>query len=161
MIRCGLRQRETFCALDPRFSPPRLHRSFMMCSNHQPAIFNSNLNIIPITDIAIEQSTCNTILHFVLDHAFERTSTELWIIALVSQQILGGICETQRNVTLSQTWSQTIKLDLHNSLDLLLANLVEDDHFVDTVDKLRSETFFAQPLTNCALYTFLIHVLEL
>src|SRR5229473_1504728 len=67
----------------------------------------------------------------------------------------------QCNMALGQARTQTIDLYVKNVHHLAAGDLMENDHFINTVDKLRAETFFTQFLANLALNIVLIHAIKL
>src|SRR5579863_3375565 len=67
----------------------------------------------------------------------------------------------QRDVPLGQARTQAVDLDIHDLLDAFAAQLVENDHLVDTIDKFWSKTLFAQTLANRALYLVLVQAVVL
>src|SRR5258706_5055069 len=64
------------------------------------------------------------------------------------------------DVALGQAWEQEIDLNFHDLLHLIASNLLEDDHFVNAVDELWSETLFAQALAHQALHAILVHAVK-
>src|SRR5437868_1915940 len=58
---------------------------------------------------------------------------------------------------LSQTRAQAIDLDIYDVLHLLTTDRMEDDDFINTVDKFWPETFFTQPLPDVTLDIVFIH----
>src|SRR5260370_41938721 len=62
---------------------------------------------------------------------------------------------------LGQPRAQTIDLYVDNVHDLAEGDLNENDHLINTVDKLRAETLFTQFLANLALNIVLIHAIKL
>src|SRR6266567_6404778 len=115
---------------------------------------------VTIANGAVEDGTGNAVFHLSLDDALERTGTELWIIAHVCQQFFSSIAQMECDVALGQTWAQAIDLYFHDLLHLIASNLLEDNHLVNAVDELWSETLFAQALTHQALHTILVHAIK-
>ena len=60
-----------------------------------------------------------------------------------------------------QARTETVDLDVHDILHLFTRNLMENDHFIDAVDKFRAEALFTQSLPHRALYLILIHAIIL
>src|SRR6266446_10477667 len=67
----------------------------------------------------------------------------------------------QCNMALSQARAQTIDLYVNNIHHLFAGDLMENDHFINTVDKLWAEALFTQFLANHVLNIVLIHAIKL
>src|SRR5260221_20349 len=121
------------------------------------AVLRVDLDRIAIANGAIENATGDAVLDFLLNDALEGACSKLRVEAHLCQQIPCSIGELQRDVPLGQARAQAIDLDVHNVLQLLTRDLMEDDDLIDAVDKLRTEALFPQALTNQALDLVLMH----
>src|SRR5205814_10058811 len=115
---------------------------------------------VAVADRTIEDATSDAVLDFALDDALERTSPELRIVTLSGKQIFGSFGKLERDVAISEARAQTVDLDFDNLPDLSALERLEDDDFVDTVDKLGTKAFFAQVLSYFALQFILFHAIQ-
>src|SRR5215213_139280 len=82
------------------------------------------------------------ILDVALDRAAQRTGAHRGIPALLDEDVLGVLGQLQLEVVLGDLDANAVDHQVDDLLDLLLGELVEDDHLVDPVEELRSEDFF-------------------
>src|SRR5579859_6961452 len=126
----------------------------------QFAIPNIDLHRRAILHFSFENGKGHPVLHLALDDTLERARSELRVVAHIRQQCSSLIAQEQRDMALGQALAQQVELDIHNVQHLAVLNLVEDDHLVDTVDKLWSEAILAQAHTHYTLHLIFVHALK-
>src|SRR3954453_13838161 len=82
------------------------------------------------------------VLDVALDRAAQRTGAHRGVPTLVDQQVLGLVGQIQLQLVLGDLDADAVDHQIDDLLDLVLGELVEDDHLVDPVEELRPEDFF-------------------
>ena len=69
------------------------------------------------------------------------------IISMIRNKCLGSICKTQLQLSVCQTLFRSATHRSTNTADIILSQRLEQDHFVQTVQKLRSKWDFRSFMT--------------
>src|SRR5215216_627984 len=94
---------------------------------------------VALLKLALEHLERQRVQHAALDRALERAGAVDRVVALLDEQVLGGVGELERDLALAQAAHEAGELDLDDLAQLLLRERVEDDDLVDAVDELRRE----------------------
>ena len=92
-----------------------------------------------IDEIAHQDLLGDGVLDVALNHAAQRTGTEQRVEALLREQVLGGVGEFERHMTVEQAVVELLDVQIHDLAHLRLGELLEDDDVVQTVQELRAE----------------------
>src|SRR4051794_26845559 len=82
------------------------------------------------------------ILDVALDRAAQRAGAHRRVPALLDQQVLGLVGQLELQFVLGHLDADAADHQVDDLLDLVLGELVEDDHLVDPVEELGAEDFF-------------------
>src|SRR2546426_12027480 len=97
------------------------------------------MDSLTFADFAFEDVDAEWVENFFLNCAPERTRSVNRIETFAREQFLGGIGQLEGDLLLLETLRQAAKLDLHNLFQIVLAEPVENDDFIDAIEKLGSE----------------------
>ena len=100
------------------------------------------------------------ILNQSLDGAFERAGAVNRVEAAVGDQRLGALGDFQRHFSAGEVPAQPLELDFDDRFDFFATEIVEDDRFVDPVQKFRLESI-AQGGVDPPLHLFAVLRTEL
>ena len=87
-----------------------------------------------LSDIAIKDMFADDVFNVVLDGTLQRAGTELHVVALRGDKLLGGIGELQLVAHAGDALVEAVELDVDDALDGIEVELVEGDDFVETVE---------------------------
>src|SRR5438874_11552818 len=108
---------------------------------------------LTFADVAFQDVDTEWVENFFLDRAPERTRSVNRIETFARQQFLSRVGELEGNLLLLETLRQATELDLHNLFQVVLTEPVENDDFIDAIEKLRAE-MRAQGIRDKAIARF-------
>ena len=94
-------------------------------------------------ELAAEHEVGERILDEALDRAAQRAGAHRRVVALLDQQLLRLLGELDAGLVLAHLLAQALQHQVDDRLDLVLRQLVEDDHLVDAVQELGPEDLLA------------------
>ena len=103
------------------------------------AIASRERKRLPFLDLSGEDKIREAILHFVLECALERSCSVLEVVSLRRYHILGFIGKDEVVSGTMDARQDGFKLYVHHPANLRLAQLVEEDDIVQTVEKFGAE----------------------
>ena len=114
---------------------------YLLCFCAQMIAFRRNIdhNRGSFFYLICKNDTCSQCFHILLKVTFQRTCTIYRIISMIRNKCLSSICKTQLQLSVCQTFVQVCYSQINNTADIILSQRLEQDHFVQTVQKLRSE----------------------
>ena len=101
--------------------------------------FRIHNHALTVFEIAHQDLLGDGLLDVALNHAAQRTGTEQRVEALLREQVLGGVGEFERHMTVEQAVVELLDVQIHDLAHLRLGELLEDDDVVQTVQELRAE----------------------
>ena len=101
--------------------------------------FRIHNHALTVFEIAHQDLLGDGVLDVALNHAAQRTGTEQRVEALLREQVLGGVGEFERHMTVEQAVVELLDVQIHDLAHLRLGELLEDDDVVQTVQELRAE----------------------
>src|SRR4051794_28260086 len=93
-------------------------------------------------ELGPEDEVRQRILDVALDRPAKRAGAHRRIPALLDQEVLGLLGEIELELALGERLADAAEQQLHDRLDLVLLQLVEDDDVVDSVEELGTEDLF-------------------
>ncbi|CAM2150949.1 hypothetical protein PT2222_250042 [Paraburkholderia tropica] len=106
---------------------------------HQLAVLDVDRNHVLRSELAREDQLGDRIFDLLLDRALERPRTEQRVVADIRDLAERFVRHDEFHVELFQTLAQALQLDLRDRLDVVLAERMEHDDFVDPVQELGAE----------------------
>jgi hypothetical protein len=91
------------------------------------------------------------VLDELLDGALQWAGTELLVVALLGQEVLGLVGELQVVAQLGDALVQVAQFDVDDLVDVLPLQRVEHDDVIDAVEELRSEGLLQRLLDDAAV----------
>src|SRR5690348_10116203 len=115
---------------------------------HHCAFADHRLDDVAWSELALEQALGQRIFDQVLDRAAERPRAVLRVIPFGDEEVLGVVRHEQLDLLLGKLGAHTREHEIHDLAHMLLAQAVEDDHGVNTVEELGLESIlqFAEHL---------------
>src|SRR5712692_1503185 len=98
-----------------------------------------DLHGVAARDLPAQQMLRQLVFDSVRDHAPQRTRAVDPVVSLFGQQVLGRVGDLNRYLLLNQVLAELRELQIDDLPDLPGGQALEDDHGVDTVEKLRPE----------------------
>src|SRR5690606_11426557 len=105
-------------------------------------------NGIAVVQFAFQDLFCNRVLQVFLDRPLQWTCTKAFVESFFCDELLGGICEPDLVTQIGDPAEEPFQFNIDDPEDIFLAQAVEDDHIVDTVQELRGES----PFKRCFNY---------
>src|SRR4029453_7663784 len=90
-------------------------------------------------ELGLEDEVGQRVLDVALDRPAQRARSHRGVPALVDEQVLRVLRELELQLALGQRLADAAQEELHDGLDLVLRELVEDDDLVDAVEELWAE----------------------
>ena len=87
-------------------------------------------------DVVAKQQLAEAVLNVVLDGSLQRAGTELHIVALGGNKLLGTVGELEVVAQQACALVESLQLDIYNLLDCIEVELIEGDNFIETVEEL-------------------------
>ena len=106
-----------------------------------------------------QDALADTVFDVVLDGAFERAGSELYVVALRGYKLLGSVADGQVIAHVLYPLEEPFELDVDDALDGVEVELVEGDDFVEAVEELRGE-LSAKALLDDGAGVFLVFLVE-
>src|SRR3954464_13737709 len=138
----------------PRRSPPRgLSRGFgvepgrsgshslALFTERQPRAIAVDDDGVAFAEVSFEDPHRERIEHATLNRALERPGAVRRVVAFLDELFFGCVSEHYMNLALFEALHQPGELDLDDVLHVLTAERVEEDDFVDAIQKLGPEVF--------------------
>ena len=110
---------------------------------------------VPLRNGSLQDFGRQRIEHLFLDNPLQGPCAEGRIIPFAREQFLGLRSQIEIDFLLLQVFSDALKLDVDDPLDLVARQAVKNDNLVDTVQKLRPEARAQRLIHPC------LHLLEL
>src|SRR6266446_8405959 len=96
-------------------------------------------NMIAGEHLAVQDLQRQRILHQSLNRASQRPGAVCWVVTFAHQQLLRRGREFKRDLAFRQQLFHSAQQQLHDALELLFAQRIEDHNFIDAIDELRAE----------------------
>src|SRR5699024_3655608 len=94
---------------------------------------------ISVADLASEQLAGELVTNRLLNQTTQRTSTIIWVVAALSEPVLGREIHIGFETALLQTRRQALQLDIDDTLKQFSRQWLKDNHVIKTINKLRLE----------------------
>src|SRR6266404_4338991 len=131
------------CACSALLLRPRRHllpHPLADLERHLPRfLIRVHHNMVAVQHRAVENFQRQRILHQLLNRPFQRTRSEVWIVAFGEEQLFRRVGELQRNFAIGQQAAQVFQPQVDDLHQLFLAQRMEDDDVVHAIQELRLE----------------------
>src|SRR5688572_21054799 len=98
-----------------------------------------HFDLVALRELGEEDLLRERILDELLDRPLQRPCTEFLIIAVLHQELGGGLSQLERELLVTQALLNILEEDRHDLRDVLLRERVEDDDVVEPVEELGIE----------------------
>ena len=99
------------------------------------AVFGIDMDGLTLADFPFEDVDAERVENFFLDRALQRAGAINGIVTFARNQFLGRIGKIERDLLLLEPFRQAAELNLNNLLEIVFAQSIEDDDFIDAVEK--------------------------
>src|SRR5699024_7165042 len=104
-----------------------------------PVLSERDPDGVPVADLAAQQGAGELVADRLLPEAGQRARRVRRVVAAPGEPALGRRVDLQREPPRLESSRELVDLDVHDVLELVLAERVEDHHVVQPVDELRLE----------------------
>src|SRR6185503_6695058 len=123
-----------------RRSPGRLSRGFILTFlKPQSIVPHVDGDAVTFTEVSLEDAHRQRIEDTALDCSFQRPRAVGRIVPFGYEELLCRVRKLDVNLAILEPLEQGMNLDLHDRLHVLKAERVEEDDFIDAVQKFRAE----------------------
>src|ERR1700674_750450 len=103
--------------------------------------FGVDSDRVALAELAFEQHHRQRVLYEALNRALEGTGSIYGVPTTLREQLAGGISDHEVHPAVRQPVFESLQLNIDDGGQLLLGQRLEDDHLVDSVEKLGAEVF--------------------